>query len=254
MKLGSMKVRRAVRISGLILAALLLFAEPRVAKAQAAPNAPGAARTVAQAVGAPANAKQDSRCAKEEAGKAASSGAANNGPCRHRKVITNDDIDAAHARESKLAGENGSGQVYGAIICDAECAEEVRQAMGYGPEQEGEWQMRLMTARRNLAADGEWRSSQRTLEEAVKTYCTFQYQQGLAVLPTGNTWNEGVERAQQAQYVESMNRVLGERVQGANAELYRLANSVRATEPVRATIITVLSSRVFTNSCLGEDP
>jgi len=175
-------------------------------------------------------------------------------PATQRKVITNDDIDAEHAREAEGTQNGKTGVIYATGLCDAECADEAREAMGFGPQREGEWQIRLVTARRNLQADTDWRRAYSSLGDALNTYCTFQYQLQTAMLPTSNTWDAGIERAKRQQYSENMERVLMQRVQGANIQLVRIAQAVRPVEPVRATIMNVLVSRLYGSSCMGEDP
>ena len=173
-------------------------------------------------------------------------------PATQHKVITNDDIDAEHAR---AAGKTGQPDlVYATGLCDDDCAEQARTQLGFGPEREGEWRIRLAAARRHLQADTEWRQPYRDLGDAVKTYCTFEDQQRMAILPTSNTWDAGVERAQRQQYVENMERILLQRVQTAGIQLARLAETVQPIEPVRATIMNVLASRVYESSCMVEDP
>ncbi len=172
-------------------------------------------------------------------------------PAQH-KVITNDDIDAEHAR---AAGKSGQPDlVYATGLCDDDCAEQASAQMGFGPGREGGWRIRLATARRHLQADTEWRQAYKDLGDAVKTRCIFEYQQQMAILPTSNTWDAGVERAQRQQYAENMERTLLQRVQSAGFQLARLAETVRPIEPVRATIMNVLVSRLYESSCMGEDP
>ncbi len=196
--------------------------------------------------------QQNAAADKDAAPNAAAIAAPQKPAATARKVITNDDIDARHARESEEGGKKGL--IYGTGLCDDECAENAREAMGFGREREGEWQIRLMSARRNLQADMDWRRAYKSLGEEIKTYCTFQYQQEVAILPTSNTWDAGVERAKRQQYAENMRRILVQKIEGANLQLARMAETVQPIEPVRATIMNVLMSRANATSCMGEDP
>src|SRR6202011_4223595 len=66
-------------------------------------------------------------------------------PAKTRKVITNDDIDTAHARarQGRASSQKSQDPISATGICDEGCAYEARQQMGYGPEREGEWQIQL---------------------------------------------------------------------------------------------------------------
>jgi hypothetical protein len=172
-------------------------------------------------------------------------------PKRARKVITNDDLDADRARAS-AAGEKSSGGIPATGMCDAQCAEEAREMTGMGPEREGEWQVQLAAARRNLSADTQWSGAYWQATQAVRNFCTFQYQQQAAALPSGSDFQSRVERARRQKYAEEMGRVLGQTVANASARIERLIQEAGDAEPVRAAIMRVLSSRL-TNSCDDSD-
>jgi hypothetical protein len=176
-------------------------------------------------------------------------------PAKPRKVITNDDIDAAHARAAQgIAGEQKAGDFIPATgACDEDCAREVRQQMGYGPEQEGEWQFQLVAARRNLAKDTRWRQVSYELNQAVQLYCGFMDQQRTAVLPSGNGWSAAQERAERQRYAENMGRTLSQKLSNATAATNRYIGETGQLEPVRAAMMNVLASRQV-NSCSYLDP
>ena len=175
-------------------------------------------------------------------------------PPKPHKVITNDDIAADHARAlGKGAGGGKAGpQVPESSACDAGCAAEARDMSGYGPEHEGEWQFLLAAARRNLAADKQWAAAQRELANAVQNLCTFEYQQQVAVPPSGSDWQSLVDRAQRQKEVENMTRMLNQNLSNANARMGRLIQQADEAEPVRGAIMQVLASRI-NDSCADDD-
>jgi hypothetical protein len=181
----------------------------------------------------------------KQADKAADGGAAPAQPPKKRKVITNDDLNADRGRQDGdvAAGEKAVHAISGTGICDEECAEQARQIAGIGPEQEGEWQIQLAAARRNLSADTQWPGAYVDLSRAVKIYCTFVRQQRAAPLPSGSDYMSQVERARRQKDAEDMKRALGQRVANAEGEINRLVQQA-SDEPVRAAIMSALASRL----------
>jgi len=176
-------------------------------------------------------------------------------PVKPRKVITNDDMDAAHARPAQglARGPKTRDSIPATGICDEGCAFEARQQMGYGPEREGEWQIQLAAARRNLAADARWRQVYFELNQAAQLYCVFVNQQRTAVLPSGNNFQAAFERGERQQYAESMGRTLSQKLSNASSATNRVIGETRELEPVRAAMMSVLVSRQY-NSCSYIDP
>jgi hypothetical protein len=169
-------------------------------------------------------------------------------PPKAHKVITNDDIDAARARPEKYTVTE---PVTGTGTCDEDCALQVRQTMGYGPSQEGEWQIQIAAARYKLSNDTDWQRAYAEGGRRTKDYCNFQYQQEAAVLPSGNDFYARVDRAKRQQYVESMGRVLRQSMDGARVQMSRLMEAVQPVEPVRAAVMNVLAYRVL-STCNGD--
>jgi hypothetical protein len=175
-------------------------------------------------------------------------------PARPQKVITTEDIEAGRALAAgKTAGAGKAAPlVPETSACDAECAAEARQITGFAPDREGEWQFLLASARRNLQADKQWAAAQRDLASAVQNLCTFEYQQQVAVPPSGSDWQSRVDRAQRDKTVENMTRMLNQKVSNANARMNRLIQQAGEAEPVRGAIMSVLASRV-NNFCADSD-
>jgi hypothetical protein len=173
-------------------------------------------------------------------------------PAKPHKVITNDDIKAFHARDNAKVAAGKDAGIFPTGECDADCTQLVREELGFGPEQEGEWQFRLATARQALGADSQWRADQLELSRVEKESCDFQYQLQSATLPSGNDWNSGVERARRQEYAENMGRTLAQGISNATARMNQHINDVRGLDPVRAAMMEVLESRLM-NSCSDDD-
>jgi len=169
-------------------------------------------------------------------------------PAKPRKVITNDDLDAAHGRGAARTGGKLNDLAPIGGLCDDGCAHEAREQLGIGPEREGEWQMQLAAARRNLASDARWRQANFELTQAAQLYCTYATQQRKAALPTGDDWNSRVERAEREQYADNMGRTLSQKLSNATATMNRVVEETQDSEPVRAAMMRVLASRQL-NSC-----
>lgn len=171
-------------------------------------------------------------------------------PAKPHKVITNEDIDAAHARDGGKIGDNGkyAAPIFGGPVCDAECAFQAHEQLGFEPDQEGEWQMQLAAARRNISADSAWMSAYRNAAQKEKMYCDFVTQEQETILPEGNDYWARVDHAKHQQYAENMGRTLSMGVQGAANQINQLIETVRPVDPVRAVIMSVISDQVF-NSC-----
>lgn len=162
---------------------------------------------------------------------------------RAHKVITNDDIEATHVRPRP--GEP-TGPVTGTGQCDEDCAQQVRDWMGYQSWQDGEWHLQIEAARIKLAADSDWQRAYSDALRRTKDYCNFQYQLEAAVLPSGNDFYARVDRAKRQQYAQNMGQILRQGMDGARLQMSRLIEATRAVEPVRAAVMQFLSNRALT--------
>ncbi len=125
--------------------------------------------TRAQANDAPAN--PPSQKSAESASPSKSTEAVSAAPTpRAHKVITNDDIEAAHVRPRP--GEP-TGPVTGTGQCDEDCAQQVRDWMGYQSWQDGEWHLQIEAARIKLAADSDWQGAYADACTEPKTTAIF---------------------------------------------------------------------------------
>lgn len=175
---------------------------------------------------------------------------------KSHEVITTDDLKATQfgAARKFQSTEISEAPSRDPAQCDAECAAEAREELGMGPSQEGEWQAQLAAARQTLAADNEWRSAYVGAFDQVHRYCVFQDQVRKAPAPSGTDYQSAHERAKQEQDISDMNRVLGQGVSGAAAQMERLSNAAEPIEPVRAAIMQVLAARVLNQCPCGCDP
>jgi hypothetical protein len=219
--------------------AILIFLAPHSMAAQSGPSGGGSPA-------APADAPKSS--GEKPTPPAENSAPAK--PAKARKVITNEDIDVAHARDASKIGDNGkfAPPIFGSALCDDDCALQAHDQLGFQPEQEGEWQMQLAAAHRNLAADSAWLRAYGNASQKEKMYCDFVTQEQNTILPEGNDFWARVDRAKHQQYAEDMGRTLSQGVQGASNQINQLIEVVRPVDPVRAAIMGVISYQVF-NSC-----
>jgi len=232
----------ARRHVGLALAgifAILIFLVPLSAAAQSGPSSRN-----------PTTAPADAPKSSDEKPTPAAGNAPAAKPAKPHKVITNEDIDAAHAREGSKIGDNGkyAAPIFGSAVCDDDCAHRAHDQLGFQPEQEGEWQMQLAAARRNLAADSAWLRAYGNASQREKMYCDFVTQEQNTILPEGNDYWARVDRAKHQQYVQDMERTLSQGVQGAANQIHQLIEGVRPIDPVRAAIMGVISYQI-SNSC-----
>jgi hypothetical protein len=219
--------------------AVLIFLAPHPAAAQSASSS-GTAPAAQPETSKPSGEKQNPPAENPASQK----------PAKARKVITNEDIDTAHARNASKIGSDGkfAAPMFGNALCDEDCGLQARDQLGFGPEREGEWQMQLAAARRNLAADSAWQRAYWNASQKEHMYCDFVTQERNTILPEGNDYWARVDRAKHEQYVEDMGRTLSQGVQSATNQINQLIEATRPIDPVRAAIMGVISFQVF-NSC-----
>jgi pyruvate/2-oxoglutarate dehydrogenase complex dihydrolipoamide acyltransferase (E2) component len=172
---------------------------------------------------------------------------------KEHKVITNEDLEGMHASEAGkgVTEKELSRASANPTECNEECAQEARERVGMGQDQEGEWQAQLATARQYIATSAEWKDAYRNAFQKVQTYCTFQRQLQTAAPPSGNDYQSRYERAKQDEYVRQMIRTLSMGAQGASQRLYRLIGEAQRLDAVRAAVMSVLAERAL-NQC--SDP
>lgn len=176
---------------------------------------------------------------------------------QEHKVITTEDLEASHSKEKKqdqfvkASGKASSDPA----SCDADCADEARAEASMGPDQEGEWQAQFSAALHYLSADATWRYAYSNGLQKAQMYCSLQEQLRKAPPPSGNDYRSRVERAKREQYAEDMNHTLSVGLQGTSTQMTNMISEAWKTDPVRASIMSVLAGRIF-NQCadLADDP
>lgn len=165
-----------------------------------------------------------------------------------KHVITNEDL------ESKSSPASASGKLVTndnspLLTCERACEQEARQQLGYGADQEAEWQLQIVQARRDLAADKEWRGQLGQSIQQLDTYCTFALEASQQVSPSGNDHHSQVARAKANNYFENMDRVLRQNMEATFNRLQNRVQEVAVLSPVRAALMYVQASRIIDRPC-----
>jgi hypothetical protein len=173
-------------------------------------------------------------------------------PAKPRKVITNDDPEFQHSVRPRALGEitphSGREFLFG---CDLDCERQAKEILQYGPDQEADWQMQLVSAHRDLSKDQAWRETLWRLIQVDYTACSFQEQQAHDLQPSGNDFNSRMQRAQREQYFKSWAESLRMDLDSASRSVNGRIQEVNALFPVRAAMMQVQASRIGNLSC-GE--
>jgi hypothetical protein len=133
--------------------------------------------------------------------------------------------------------------------CDAACEQEARQEAGYDEDREAEWRMQIVSARAELAADTAWRELLWQAIQQTTSYCNLLAQESQKVSPSSNTWDARVQRARAEQYYESMEHSLRQSLQAVAGRINSKIQSVSELSPVRAALMNVQQSRIFSREC-----
>jgi hypothetical protein len=165
-----------------------------------------------------------------------------------RKVITNDDLERGSGRSSRKVPDGESGSL---LTCEAACEQAAREEVGYDADREAEWQMQVVSARRELIEDTEWRQLLLQAIRESNTYCRFLAQQSQKVSPSGNSYNARVQRAKANQYFENMDHVLRQNLDSVTNRMTARTNEVGALSPVRAAMMYVQGNRILQRECEG---
>jgi hypothetical protein len=173
-------------------------------------------------------------------------------PAKPPKVITNDAPEFQHSIRTHSSGEIAphSGRTY-LLSCDLDCERQAKDLLAYGPDQEADWQMQLVSARAALARDGAWREKLWHVIQQSDLYCNFLNQQSHLILPTSSDFNSRVERARQQQSSQEMERSLQQSLGAAVGQARGHIQELSDLFPVRAAMMQVQLSRLENLSC-GE--
>ena len=171
-------------------------------------------------------------------------------PAKPKKIITNDDLEPHPA--GAQAGSGGKvivGAPASFLNCETACEQEARAALGYDADREPEWQMQVVNARRDLAADAEWR---RLLSQAIRQtndYCNFLVLRSQKVAPSGNSYNARVQRAEAEQYFENTDRNYQTGLKTLVIALNNRIREVSELAPARAAMMNVQASHILDRNC-----
>ena len=171
-----------------------------------------------------------------------SAGSKASSPSKPKKVITNEDLEPRSDSQSRKSAD---GDSHSWLNCEASCEQQAREEAGYDAEHEAEWQMQLVNARRELAADSEWRQMLREAIQQSNTYCNFLSQQSQKISPSGNSYSAQVQRAKADEYFRNMDNVLRQKLQTLANQMTGHINEVGALSPVRGAMMYVQGNRIL---------
>jgi hypothetical protein len=171
-------------------------------------------------------------------------------PATSRKVITNDDPEFKHSVLPHSAGEIAPNSGHNFLLsCDLDCERQAKELLQYGPEQEADWQMQVVSARSALAKDDAWREMLWHVIQQSELYCNFLNQQSHVILPTGTDFNSRVERARQQQSSRDMENGLRQSLGAALGLARGHIQELNDLFPVRAAMMQVQLSHLENLSC-----
>ena len=166
-----------------------------------------------------------------------------------KHVITNDDLEPhssgdANAKDGKfMPGESPL------LNCDSSCEEAARNELGYDSDNEAEWRVQIVRARRDLVEDNAWRGMLSQAIQQTNYYCNFLLQQSQQTAPSGNDYNSQVQRARNANYFENMGRTLRQGLESLMNRMQEHIREVRVLSPARAAMMTAQATRILDRTC-----
>jgi hypothetical protein len=170
-------------------------------------------------------------------------------PAKPKHVFTNEDLEpkssASRSQDSKLPTSDNSPL----LNCEAACEQEARDASGYDTDREAEWQLQIVQARRDLAADQEWRGMLSQSIQQLNTYCNFQAQYSQQLSPTHNDYQSQMQRAKASQYFQNMDETLRRNLESTFNRMQARADEVAVLSPVRAALMTAQANRIGNRPC-----
>lgn len=168
-------------------------------------------------------------------------------PAKPKRIITNEDLEPrsnANAKDGKfLPGESSL------LICDASCEQAARNELGYDSDNEAEWRVQIVRARRDLIEDTAWRGLLSQAVQQTNYYCNFLLQESQQTAPSGNDYNSRAQRARNANYFESMGRTLRQGLESLTNRMQQHIQEVRVLSPARAAMMTAQTTRILNRAC-----
>jgi hypothetical protein len=172
-------------------------------------------------------------------------------PTKPHRVITNDDPEFQHhlrpdTSKGEITPHSGIAFLLG---CDQDCEHQAKEILQYGPDEEAEWQMQLVSARRDLAKDNQWRELLGQSIQQTQSACNLEDQESRYLAPTGDDYHSRVERARQEQYFASMGQALRQAHDATEGRIENRISEVNALFPVRGAMMQVQAGRIANLDC-----
>ncbi len=168
-------------------------------------------------------------------------------PAKPKRVITNDDLEphsANGAKDDKFIAGEGS-----LLACDSSCEQAARSELGYDSDNDAEWRVQIVQARRDLIEDTAWRGLLSQAVQQSNYYCNFLLQESQQTAPSGKNYNSRQQRARNANYFENMGRTLRQGLESLTNRMQEHIQEVRVLSPARAAMMSAQATRILDRTC-----
>jgi hypothetical protein len=180
-----------------------------------------------------------------------------NASSKPKRVITNEDLEgrpgggaAAPSNTRIVTGADNSPL----LNCESACEQTARAELGYDSDRDAEWQMQIVSARKELIADTEWRQLLSQAIQQTHTYCNFLAQRSQKVSPSGNSFDAQMQRARAEEYFQNMDRTLQQGLNTLTSRINSWIQQVSVLSPVRGAMMNAQASRIFQRNCEFPSP
>ncbi|HUL35031.1 MAG TPA: hypothetical protein VL128_14190 [Candidatus Eisenbacteria bacterium] len=201
----------------------------------------------------PANAQSSSNSTTPAAASqpsSASAAAPTKPTAKPKHVITNDDLEPHGAAASGSQDEKIMPGESPLLACDSSCENAARHYLGYDSEdEEADWREQIVQARRDLAADDQWRGLLSQAIQQTNSYCNFLQQASQKTAPSGNDYRSRVERAQNSRYFSDMDRNLRQSLDRTANQMQQHIQDAQVLSPVRGALMYVQADRILNRDC-----
>lgn len=168
-------------------------------------------------------------------------------PAKPKHVITNEDLEPHSANGTKDDKFHpGEGSL---LTCDSSCEQAARNELGYDSDNEAEWRVQIVRARRDLVEDAAWRGLLSQAVQQTKYYCNFLLQESQQTAPSGNDYSSRSQRARNADYFENMGRTLRQGLESLTNRMQEHIQEVRVLSPARAAMMNAQATRILNRDC-----
>jgi CYTH domain-containing protein len=114
--------------------------------------------------------------------------------------------------------------------------------------------MQIVSARKELIADTEWRQLLSQAIQQTHTYCNFLAQRSQKVSPSGNSFDAQMQRARAEEYFQNMDRTLQQGLNTLTSRINSWIQQVSVLSPVRGAMMNAQASRIFQRNCEFPSP